>query len=83
MLDGAKCDLLLWNDQLIDVDPPQHVTLAVTYTEPAARGDTATNVTKAATVETGAEVRVPAFINEGDNIKVDARTGDYVERVRS
>lgn len=83
MLDGANCDLLFWNDQLIDVDPPQHVTLAVTYTEPAARGDTATNVTKAATVETGAEVRVPAFINEGDNIKVDARTGDYVERVRS
>ena len=82
MLDGAKCDLLFFNEQLISVDPPAHVTLEVTYTEPAARGDTATNVTKAATVETGAEVRVPAFINEGDKIKVDARTGDYVERVR-
>lgn len=83
MLDGAVCDLLLWNEQLIDVDPGSHVTIEVTYTEPAARGDTATNVTKAATVETGAEVRVPAFINEGDKIKVDARTGEYVERVRN
>jgi len=82
MLDGAVCDLLFWNDQLIDVDPAAHVVIEVTYTEPAARGDTATNVTKAATVETGAEVRVPAFINQGDRIKVDARTGEYVERVR-
>jgi elongation factor P len=54
----------------------------VTYTEPAARGNTATNVSKPATVQTGAIVNVPAFINQGDKIKVDARTGSYIERVR-
>jgi len=54
----------------------------VTYTEPAARGNTANNVTKPATVETGATVQVPAFISNGDKIKVDARTGEYLERAR-
>jgi elongation factor P len=63
--------------------PPQHVVLEVTYTEPAAKGNTATNVTKPATVETGAEVFVPAFIAQGDRIKVDATTGQYLERVRT
>ena len=53
LMEGAPCNLLYWNGQLIDVDPPQHVILEITFTEPAARGDTATNVTKAATVETG------------------------------
>ncbi len=80
LLDGAVCDLLFWNDQIIDVDPPAHVVLEVTYTEPAARGNTATNVTKPATVETGATVNVPAFIEQGEKIKIDARTGDYIER---
>ena len=83
LLDGAVCSLLYWNGQLIDVDPPQHVVLEVTFTEPAAKGDTATNVTKPATVETGATVNVPAFINQGDKIKIDATTGAYIERVRS
>lgn len=82
LLDGAICDLLFWNDTLIAVDPPAHVVVEVTYTEPAAKGNTATNVTKAATVETGAEVQVPAFVDQGEKIKVDARTGEYVERVR-
>lgn len=82
LLDGAKCDLLFWNDSLIDVDPPAHVVVEVTYTEPAAKGNTATNVTKPATIETGAEVQVPAFVDQGEKIKVDARTGEYVERVR-
>jgi elongation factor P len=54
----------------------------VTYTEPAVKGDTATNVTKAATVSNGAEIRVPLFINEGDKVKIDTRNGDYVERVK-
>ena len=62
---------------------PQHIVLKVTYTEPGVRGDTATNVTKPATVETGAEIKVPLFINEGDNVKIDTRTGSYLERVRS
>ena len=62
---------------------PQHIVLKVTYTEPGVRGDTATNVTKPATVETVAEIKVPLFINEGDNVKIDTRTGSYLERVRS
>ena len=62
---------------------PQQVVLEVTYTEPAARGNTATNVQKPATVETGAEVLVPAFIEAGEKIKVDTESGSYVERVRS
>lgn len=82
LLDGAKCDLLYYNDQLIGVDPPAHVIVEVTYTEPAARGNTTANVTKPATVETGAEVQVPGFIDQGEKIKVDARTGAYVERAR-
>jgi elongation factor P len=82
LLDGAKCELLFYNDQLIGVDPPSHVVVEVTYTEPAARGNTTANVTKAATVETGAEVQVPAFIEQGEKIRVDARTGAYVERAR-
>ena len=56
--------------------------MEITYTEPGVRGDTATNVTKAATVETGAEVKVPIFINQGDKIKIDTRTGEYLERVK-
>ncbi len=61
---------------------PPNVTLRVTYTENGVRGDTATNVTKPATVETGAAVNVPLFINEGDKIKVDTRSGAYLERVK-
>jgi elongation factor P len=56
--------------------------LRVTQTEPGVRGDTATNVSKPATLETGAEVKVPIFVNEGDLLKIDTRTGDYVERVK-
>ena len=82
MLENAPCGLLFWNGQLIEMTPPQHVVLEVTYTEPAAKGNTATNVTKPATVETGAEVQVPAFISQGEKIKVDASTGSYIERVR-
>lgn len=82
LLDGAICELLFYNGQLIGVDPPAHIIVEVTYTEPAARGNTTANVTKAATIETGAEVQVPAFIDQGEKIKVDARTGAYVERAR-
>lgn len=59
-----------------------HVVLEVTYAEPGVRGDTATNVTKSATLETGAEIKVPIFINQGDKIKIDTRTGDYLERMK-
>ena len=61
----------------------QTVVLQITYTEPGLKGDTATNTLKPATVETGAEVRVPLFINEGEFIKINTSDGSYVERVRT
>lgn len=67
---------------ILTAEMPVHVVLEVTYTEPGIRGDTATNTLKPATVETGAEVRVPLFINTGEKVKVDTRDGSYVERVR-
>ena len=78
--EGEPCGLLYWNEQLISVTPPKHVILEVTYTEPAAKGNTATNVTKPAKVETGAEIQVPAFINEGERVRIDAETGKYMGR---
>ena len=57
--------------------------MAVTYTEPGLKGDTATNTTKPATLETGAEIRVPLFINEGELVEVDTRDGSYVGRVKA
>ena len=75
------CKISSFKGKIFAVDPPTFVELAVTETEPGVKGDTATNVTKAATLETGAVVKVPIFINEGDVLKIDTRTGDYVERV--
>ncbi|MBR5324353.1 MAG: elongation factor P [Muribaculaceae bacterium] len=69
-------------ETILYAEMPVKVELEVTYTEPGIKGDTATNTLKPATVETGAEVRVPLFINTGDKIRVDTRTGEYVERVR-
>lgn len=66
----------------ITAEAPAHVILNITYTEPGVAGDTATRTLKPATVETGAEVRVPLFINTGDNIKIKTSTGEYVERVK-
>jgi elongation factor P len=68
------------NDTLLSVEMPQNVILEITYTEPGVKGDTATNTLKLATVETGAEVRVPLFCNTGDLIKIDTATGAYLER---
>ena len=78
--DGTPVGLMFWNDKLIAIKPPQHVVLEITFTEPAARGNTATNVTKPATLETGGEVRVPSFITTGEKIKIDAETGEYLGR---
>ncbi|MFZ9981381.1 MAG: elongation factor P [Cyclobacteriaceae bacterium] len=66
----------------ISAQPPQHVVMSVSYTEPGIQGDTATRTLKAATLETGVEIRVPLFINTGDNIKIDTTTGNYIERVK-
>ena len=75
------CKISSFKGKVFSVEPPTFVELAVVATEPGVRGDTATNVTKPATLETGAVVKVPIFINEGEVLKIDTRTGDYVERV--
>ena len=75
------CTMTTYNGNAIVVEPPIQVELEVTECAPGAKGDTATNVTKPAKVETGAEFIVPGFIKEGNIIKVDSRTGEYVERV--
>jgi elongation factor P len=80
--DGAICSLLYWNDQIIGMTPPQYVTMKVTYTEPAVRGNTASSLSKPATVECGAIVSVPAFIEIGEVIKIDTWNETYLERVR-
>ena len=66
--------------QVFAIEPPLFVELEITATEPGIKGDTATNATKPATLETGAEIRVPLFINEGDRIRIDTRTSEYMER---
>ena len=76
------CTATLWNGAPISVVPPNHVNLTVTQCDPGVRGDTATGATKPATLETGAVVRVPLFVEEGDILKVDTRTGEYISRVK-
>jgi elongation factor P len=76
------CNVMLFNGQPISVTPPNFVNLKVTETDPGFKGDTVTGATKAATLETGATVRVPLFINIGDVLKIDTRTSEYVSRVK-
>ena len=83
LLPEVPCKMLLYNDAPIGITPPPHVVLKVEYTEPAVRGNTATNVTKPAKLETGAEIIVPNFVETGETIKVDTRTNEYVERVKA
>jgi len=83
MQDGMLVDVLFWNEKPIGVTPPTFVELKVVETEPGFKGDTSTNTLKAAKMDTGATVMVPLFINEGETLKVDTRTGEYVERVRT
>lgn len=80
LLPEMACDVIFWKGRPLNISMPQHVELVITYCEPGVRGDTATNVTKPATVETGATINVPLFINTGDKIKVDTATGSYIER---
>ena len=84
MKDGQEVDVLFHaeTESVLNVELPAYVELVVTYTEPGIKGDTATNATKAATLETGAEIQVPLFINQDDKIKVDTRTNSYGERVK-
>ena len=75
------CKLLSYKGKVFSVEIPNFIELEVTETEPGFKGNTATNTLKPAKVETGAEIRVPLFINEGDKIRIDTRTGEYMERV--
>lgn len=74
------CKVCSYKGKVFAVEPPNFVELVVTQTDPGFAGNTATNATKPATLETGAEVKVPLFINEGDLIRIDTRTGEYMER---
>jgi elongation factor P len=83
LIDGIDVTITLYKGNPVSISLPPHVTVQITETEPGAKGDTATNVTKAATVSTGAIVQVPLFISEGEWIKVDTRTKSYLERVKA
>lgn len=80
--ENTQCQVVVFNDQPIALTPPNHVVLKVEYCEPAVKGNTATNVTKPVQLETGAEISAPAFINQGDFLRVDTRTGEYIERTK-
>jgi elongation factor P len=81
LLDNLECEVLLYNERPVGVSLPSHIVMEITETEPGVKGDTATNVTKSATVQTGLQVQVPLFIKQGEKVKIDTRTGAYVERV--
>ena len=76
------CKVMSYKGKVFGVEAPNFVDLVITETEPGLAGNTATNTLKPATVETGAEIKVPLFINEGDKIKIDTRTGEYLERCK-
>lgn len=80
--EGDNAEASMHDETVLVIEPPIFVLLKVTYAEPAVKGDTATNVLKPVKVETGATVHVPIFVNEGDVIKVDTRSGEYVERAK-
>ncbi len=79
---GLNVDLLFDGQEALDVRLPAHVNLEVTHTEPGMRGNTATGATKPATLETGIDVQVPLFIDVGDVLRLDTRTGEYIERAK-
>lgn len=81
LLDNLEVDVLFYNDRPVGVSLPSHIIMEVVESEPGVKGDTANNVTKQAKVATGYAVAVPLFIKVGEKIKIDTRTGDYIERV--
>jgi elongation factor P len=83
--EGQECFVIVNTETELPmgVELPPSVNLLVTYSEPGVKGDTATRAMKPATLETGATIQVPLFVNEGEMIKVDSKTGNYVERVKS
>jgi elongation factor P len=81
--DNLECQVLIFNERPVGVTLPTFVIVKITECEPGVRGDTSGNVTKPAKIETGAMVGVPLFVKEGETIRVDTRTGEYVERINS
>ena len=81
--ENLEVDVVFWKGNPISVELPSFIEAIVTQTDPGVKGDTASGATKPATLETGAVVQVPLFIKEGENIRVDTRSGEYVERVNS
>jgi elongation factor P len=81
--ESDEVKILFNKDEIINVEIPIFINLSIVDTEPGFRGDTATNASKPAKLETGATINVPLFINKNDTIRVDTRTGEYVERVKS
>lgn len=79
--ENTDIDVLFWNGKALNVQLPNFIQAKISSCEPGEKGDTASNVTKPATLETGAVVQVPLFVNEGETIRVDTRSGEYVERV--
>jgi elongation factor P len=79
--ENLDCDVVFFEGNPISISLPNHMVLKITRTDPGLKGDTVSNVTKPATLETGAVVQVPLFVNEGEHIRVDTRTGEYIERV--
>lgn len=80
--EGMQVQISFESEEPLGAEAPNHVELEITYTEPGVKGDTVNNVMKNATLETGAEIKVPLFVNTGEKIKIDTRTGAYVERVK-
>ena len=80
--DGIVCIITLWNGVPLVVTPPPHIDLKVVETDPGLKGDTATGGQKVAKLETGASVRVPLFINEGEVLRIDTRSGEYISRAK-
>jgi len=81
--ENMTCKVMSYKGKVFGLEPPTFVELEVTQTDPGFKGDTATNVTKPAILETGTEIKVPLFINPGDKIKIDTRTGEYLERCKA
>ena len=80
--DNTEVQLMTWKEQLLNVELPQTMEYLITHSEPGVKGDTAQGGSKPATIESGAVITVPLFVNEGERIRVDTRTGNYIERVK-
>ena len=80
--EGMNCSMILFNDNPITITPPNHVVLQIEYCEPGVKGNTASNLTKPVKMETGAEFICPAFVEIGELIRIDTRSGEYIERVK-